>query len=312
MCSFLKTLERGYSNMFHYYGEIAALATALFWSLNSILFTFAGKRVGSLTVNYLRIWIALIILTVIHILFYNTPFPVEPESFRLFYLGISGIIGLVIGDGCLFEAYILIGPRLSMLLMLLVPIFSVFLGWIVLDEKLLLIEITAILITVVGIGWVIFDKNKNSVNKPPNYTRGVFLGIIAAACQAVGLLFSKIGMRGGFSAISANCIRMLSAAVLVLLVNLFLGKVRERLKGLKNKKACIEICSGAFVGPVLGIIFSLIAITNTHIGVASTLMSLCPVILLPISSFLFKEKIGFTAIFGTIIALLGASLLFFS
>ena len=297
--------------MEYYYGEIAALLTALFWSLNSVLFTFAGRRVGSITVNYVRIWIALIILTVLQFLFYHTPVPVNVEPIHLFYLGVSGIIGLVIGDGCLFEAYVLIGPRLAMLLMLLVPIFSTFLAWIVLDEKLLLLEIIAIIITVIGVGWVIFEKNNNPESKPPRYAWGIFLGIVAAAGQAVGLLLSKMGMQGGLPAISANHIRMASAAGLILFLSLLQGKLRERLKGLKNKRACIEICSGAFIGPVFGIVLSLVAITHTNIGVASTLMSLCPIILLPISRFLFKEQIGLGAIIGTFIALIGASLLFF-
>ena len=79
---------------------------------------------------------------------------------------------------------------------------------------------------------------------------------------------------------------------------------------MKDRKALLEIGAGALTGPVLGVTLSLVAIAHTHIGVASTLMSLTPVILLPVSYFLFKEKITSRAIVGTLVALLGVVLLF--
>ncbi|MCX6558551.1 MAG: EamA family transporter [Candidatus Aminicenantes bacterium] len=79
---------------------------------------------------------------------------------------------------------------------------------------------------------------------------------------------------------------------------------------LKDKKALLEITAGALTGPVLGVTLSLVAIAHTHIGVASTLMSLTPVFLLPVSHFLFKERITVRAVIGTMIALLGVVMLF--
>jgi len=58
------------------------------------------------------------------------------------------------------------------------------------------------------------------------------------------------------------------------------------------------------------LIASPVAIAHAHIGVASTLMSLTPVLLLPVSYFLFKEKITARAMIGTVVALLGVILLF--
>jgi drug/metabolite transporter (DMT)-like permease len=81
---------------------------------------------------------------------------------------------------------------------------------------------------------------------------------------------------------------------------------------MKDRAALLEITAGALTGPVLGVSLSLVAIAHAHIGVASTLMSLTPVILLPVSYFLFKEKITSRAILGTLVALLGVILLFLS
>ena len=67
---------------------------------------------------------------------------------------------------------------------------------------------------------------------------------------------------------------------------------------------------GSFFGPVFGVTASLFAIQHAEIGVASTLMALPPIIMLPISYFFYKEKLNWQAIVGTLVAIGGVSLLF--
>ena len=109
-------------------GEIAAVLTALCWSFNSILFSDAGKRIGSRSVNHLRLWGALVILILIHFFSFNRVIP-QVSAMGTGYLALSGIIGFFIGDAMLFEAYVLIGARMGMLMMTSVPIFSTLLAW---------------------------------------------------------------------------------------------------------------------------------------------------------------------------------------
>jgi drug/metabolite transporter (DMT)-like permease len=61
---------------------------------------------------------------------------------------------------------------------------------------------------------------------------------------------------------------------------------------------------------VLGITLSLIAIEHAKVGIASTLMATMPVIMLPISGFYFKEKFGWKAIVGAMVAVIGAAIIF--
>ncbi len=300
--------------MMGFYGEIAALLTAVCWSFNSVVFTQAGKRVGAVTVNALRLWIALPALVLLHWLLFGTPFPFAIEPGRLFYLGVSGVIGFVVGDGMLFESFLLIGPRLAMLMALLTPVFSSVLAWVLLGEALLPLEIVSILVTIAGIAWVVAEKaapaNALTAAPPRKHRLGILLAVGGALGQAVGLMFSRLGLAGGFSAISATHVRVSAAALVLVVLSLCQGKLHTHLAGMKDKKALLEIGAGALTGPVLGVSLSLVAIAHAHIGVASTLMSLTPVILLPVSHFLFKEKITSRAIVGTVIALLGVILLF--
>ena len=296
------------------YGEIAALLTSVCWAFNSVVFTRAGKRVGAVTVNYMRLWIAVPALLLIHWLLFATPFPFAIEPSRFLYLAISGLIGFVIGDTMLFESFLLIGPRLAMLLSLLVPVFSAILAWVLLGENLLVMEIVSILVTIGGIAWVVAEKRAPvdafASRESRKYRLGILLAVGGAAGQAVGLLFSKRGLVGGYSAISATLVRVSASALALAVLSLFRGKIHAHLAKMKDKKALLEITAGALTGPALGVVLSLVAIAHASIGVASTLMSLSPVILLPVSYFLFKEKITPRAIIGTMIALLGVVLIF--
>ena len=298
----------------HFYGEIAALLTSVCWAFNSVVFTRAGKRVGAVTVNYMRLWIAVPALLLIHWLLFATPFPFAIEPSRFLYLAVSGLIGFVIGDTMLFESFLLIGPRLAMLLSLLVPVFSAILAWVLLGEYLPVLEIVSILVTIGGIAWVVAEKRAPvdafASRDPQKYRLGILLAMGGALGQAVGLLFSKLGLAGGYSAISATLVRVSASALALAVLSLFQGKIHAHLVKMKDKKALLEITAGALTGPALGVVLSLVAIAHASIGVASTLMSLTPVILLPVSYFLFKEKITPRAIIGTLVALLGVVLLF--
>jgi drug/metabolite transporter (DMT)-like permease len=297
-----------------YYGELAALLVAVLWSFNSVLFTFIGKRVGASTVNHLRIWIAIVMMCALHMVMFGSVFPFELSGRSFFFLAISGIIGLSLGDSFLYRAYLLIGPRLALLVMLSAPVFSAFLAWITLGEVLIPIKIIGIIVTLGGIAWVVLERtgNQGEDKKPPKYLMGVMMGMLGAVGQAVGLLFSRMGMEGGISAISATHVRIACAGLVMAIIALARGKMQSHFEKIKDKKLFFGMVVGVLTGPVAGVILSLVAIAHTQIGAASAIMSICPVLLIPVSHFMFKEKITLKAVLGTIIALAGVALLFFN
>src|SRR5678816_2372960 len=117
-------------------GELAALGTSLCFSLSSILFTSSGRELGSILVNRTRLLLAILLVIVLHTILYGQPLPLDAGNERWFWLGLSGFVGLALGDSSLFQAFILIGPRLSMLMMALAPVMSVILAWVFLGEAL--------------------------------------------------------------------------------------------------------------------------------------------------------------------------------
>ncbi len=292
-----------------YAGESAALLTSACWALNSVCFTLAGRRVGSTSVNLVRLLMAWALLAILHLAVFGSLFPIHAGHARIGWLGASGLIGFALGDAVLFEAFLLIGARLAMLLMTLSPVFSALLAWVWLKQDLGPLKLLAMAVTLAGIAWVVWGDGDREPH--PHRVRGVLLGVGGALGQSVGLLFSLYGLSGGYSPLSANLIRV-SAGLLALLAYI---AVRRRLgpslEGLRDRPAAGLIALGAATGPVLGVILSLVAIARAPMGVAATLMSLAPVFLLPVAHWGFKEKVGVHAILGTALALAGAAALFF-
>jgi len=294
-----------------YLGEIAAVITSITYAVNSTLFTVAGRVVGSTVVNRVRLFAACLFLTSAHWIFLGSLWPVGADWDRWFWLGLSGIVGLVLGDAFLFQAFFWVGPRLSMLMMSLAPIIAAAVAWIFLGEALSMWQISGIMITLVGVGWVVMEKNKNQPPDKENYLKGILYGLGGAAGQGLGVVLAKLGLDGSFSPISANFIRMFTAMVVILAATLLQKEFKNTInKVITNPKALWSIIGGSFSGPFFGVSLSLFALQHTSIGVASTLMALPPIFLLPVEKFIFKEKMGWGAIAGTVVAIVGVGVLF--
>jgi len=294
-------------------GELAALATALCWTASSTFFTFGARQVGSVVVNRLRLLIAAVLLVVLHVLTLGSALPLDAEPERWLWLGLSGIIGLTFGDAFLFQAYLWIGPRLSMLMMSFVPVISTFLAWATLGEQLTALQWAGVGLTVGGIAAVVLERRNGGAASPHNYRRGLLFGMGAAVGQAVGLVLAKRGLGGDFPALSANVIRMVTAAAAMWAFTVARRQVGATLRRVRAAPRSLRpILGGTIFGPVIGVWLSLISIQWTHIGVASTLMALPPVFLLPIARLVFKESIGWLAVVGTLVAMAGVALLLLS
>jgi drug/metabolite transporter (DMT)-like permease len=286
-------------------GEIAALLTAVCWTTCAIFFEKAGRRVGSLSVNIVRIFLGVIFLGTTTLFTRGMFFPMDATLHNWVWLGISGVIGFFLGDLFLFKSYTMIGSRTSQLVMSLAPMFTAIIGWLFLAELLSWKSILGIVVSVSGIMIAVAGK-RLKLNISP---KGFWFALGGALGQATGLVLSKKGM-GDFDAIASTQIRAIFGLVCFVLLITFLKRWKQIFRSTKDVKSMKMISLGAIFGPFIGVSLSLYAVQHTSTGIAATLMALVPILIIAPSAIIFKEKITAQQIVGTLISISGASIFF--
>jgi drug/metabolite transporter (DMT)-like permease len=294
----------------NHYGELAALATAVFWTVTALSFEFASKRVGSLAVNLLRLLLAFLFLGAFNLVLRGKFLPVDANEFNWIWLGLSGLVGLVLGDYFLFRSYQIISSRIAMLIMTTVPPMTALIGWLFLGEKMLPLHVFGMFLTVGGIFLAIFSRPENGKKIRLSYpAKGILFALIGAIGQAGGLVLSKYGM-GDYNAFAASHIRIIIGLAGYALLVIFLGKGQLIRNAVKDRKGMRFILLGAFFGPFLGISFSLLSVKYTTTGIASTIMAIVPILIIPPSIVLFKQRFTWLEIAGAFISVAGVVLMF--
>ena len=286
-------------------GKIAALLVSVFWTASALFFEKAGHRVGSLSVNIIRLFLAILFLGTTSFFMRGLFFPVDANAYQWIWLGLSGIVGFFLGDLLLFQSYLVIGSRTSALIMSLAPMLTSIIGWFFLDEILSVKSIFGIIITTLGIAIAISNR-KMKLNIP---LKGFLLAFGGALGQAVGLILSKKGI-GDYNAIAATQIRAIFGFICFAIFITVLRKWNLVNTAVKDKHGLFNISLGAVFGPFIGVALALYSIQHTKTGIASALMALVPVFIIVPSAIMFKEKIKPQQIIGAVISIIGVSIFF--
>ncbi|HVS00845.1 MAG TPA: DMT family transporter [Thermoanaerobaculia bacterium] len=293
-------------------GQIAALCAAFCWAVTALASEAAGRRVGSLPLNLVRLPIAFAFLALAGWISRGVPLPVDASPHAWLWLTVSGLIGFSFGDLCLYRAYLLIGPRLSTLLMSLVPPLTALIGWAVLGETLSGRDLLGMALTMSGIAWAVLDRKPAApsgslpVHASP---AGLALGLGGALGQSCGLVLSKYGM-GGYSPFPSNQIRVVAGFVGFSLIVTALRMWPRVGMALRDGKALGFAALAAFFGPFIAVSLALVAIRATAAGVAASIMATTPIVIIPLVVLLRRERVGPGGVGGAVLAVAGVALLF--
>jgi len=298
-------------NLANYTGELAALATAVFWTITAMAFEVGSKNIGSLAVNMIRLVLAFIFLSIFNLVARGYLFPSDASTHAWVWLSVSGLVGFVFGDYFLFRAFAAISARIAMLIMTLVPPITAVIGWALLGESMTSLEITGMVLTMSGISMAIFSRGgENGKKIKLSYpVKGILFGLGGAIGQAVGLVLSKYGM-GDYHAFAATQIRIIAGLIGFAVIVIVLKKGYLIRNAFKSKPGMIGTGIGSVFGPFLGVSFSLLAVKYASTGVASTLMSIVPILIIPPAVLLFKQKISWLEVTGAFVSVAGVTLFF--
>ena len=112
-----------------YIGEVISLVVAVSWTATAIFADYASQRLGSLTLNLIRMGLSIVLLAGLLWISTGSPLPEFADAQTWMWLMLSGLVGYVFGDFCLFNSYIIFGSRYGQLLMTLAPPIAEITGW---------------------------------------------------------------------------------------------------------------------------------------------------------------------------------------
>lgn len=302
-----------------YIGELAALGTATCWVATALAFEAAGRRVGSLTVNLVRLVMAVGLLAAWSAAARGLPFPTDASAHAWLWLSVSGLVGFTFGDLCLFRAFVVLGSRLSSLMMALAPPLAALVGWLLLGEVLSPRDGVGMALTVGGVAWAIAERGRVAGDGSETGAagrrlaarqrwQGVALGLGGALGQAGGLVLSKLGM-GDYDPFAATQIRVLAGTAGYFALFTLLGWWRRLPTAIADRRAMRFTAVGAFFGPFLGVSLSLVSVQRIQAGVAASLMATTPVLIIPVVVWLGRERVGRGGVLGALTAVAGVALL---
>lgn len=306
-----------------YFGETISLAVAISWTITALFAEIASKRIGSLQLNVIRMALSLVMLGAVLWIFTGHPFPTYADGKAWFWLSLSGFVGYVLGDYCLFNSYILIGSRFGQLFMTLAPPAAAIFAWLILGETLSPQAIAGMIVTLTGIGISVLNRGKRHRIGLKLPIKGVLFGIGAGMGQGIGLVLSKVGMNQYEQAIpsdipmlsemipfAATFIRALTGALGFLLIMGYRKQFSTLLTATHDRKGMTASLWATITGPFIGVSLSLMAVRYTEAGIASTLMALTPILIIWPAYLIFGQKVTVKEVIGAIISVAGVSLFF--
>jgi len=319
------------------YGEAMAVLAALIFAWTSIFFTTAGQRLGVTTVNLLRLPIAALCLGITHLLVTGRLVPEHLDLAAAGWIGLSGVVGLAVGDSALFRSFTLIGPRRGMMMMAAAPLFTVVVAWFLLDESLGAVTLLGMAAIIGGVLLAVGGKDPGGgrFRGLPRAVlrRGFLLALVGAAGQGLGSAFAKLGMIGGGAGagidagagadavaadavvtgvdpLGATLVRMTAAALVYWLAVLPRHRLTDLLRPLRDRQGAVALAVAIFMGPYVSVWISLVAIKHASAGVAQALLGLVPIFVIGPAWLVYRDRPSPLSLVGVAVAVGGSVLLF--
>lgn len=290
---------------FELLGGLAALGSAAAWALSSILFRRLGEDASPSGMNLGKCLIGSLAFGIIILITGMEPVPAG--DFVL--LGLSGLLGIALGDTLFFTALMSLGPRLAMLLGALGPVCAVIMAVVFLGERPSPQAWAGIAVTIAGVNWVLWESVPRVPGERGQKLAGIKFGVLSIFCNAAGIILAKAGV-SSVSALEGTFIRFLWGMAGLLLAGAFSGRLRNWLAPFGGRRTMKLLLSAVLVAVFGGFWLFLVALKHIDASIAVVLNETAPLFVLPLAFFMLKEKISLRSAAGAAIAVGGVALLF--
>lgn len=302
-------------------GYLLAFFAMFASSLSNFPFTDAARRWGSVALNHYRLLVAFILLTVLCITIGKLSLAdlfAGPSLNQYLYVGTSGILGLIVGDYFGFYAMAILGARVSSIFNTIAPIATLSFGFLLLNETISWIGIAGILVSVAGVIWFLIG-GKAEEDSPPSLKhgtvrKGILFGTLAGLCQGFHLVISKKGLNDTSYALSplhATWIRIFAATAVYFLFTFSRGRLKKDVFVIvrDGKDIMGKVTFATLWGLILSIVLVMWSVTLCKAAVVQTIISLIPIVVVPMSFVLYKEKLTFKTMIAAVVSVSGVFIL---
>ncbi|MGD8566965.1 MAG: DMT family transporter [Gammaproteobacteria bacterium] len=287
-------------------GGLAALSSAFCWAVSAVLFQQLGEHVSALAMNLFKGIVAVICIGVILV-----PTGLAQMSHDAFLLlALSGLVGICLGDTLFFLTINRLGSRLTLLMGSLIPVATALIAVLVLGERIGLPAASGLLLTIVGVSYVLWERSPVKAEFT-QWRLGVFLGLLFVLANALGIIFTKVGVKD-VPALDATFIRTVWAVLGLFSWAVLTRSVAKCIEPVTSPRLRNRLLAASVIGAFLGTWLSVAALKYTHAAVAVTLNSTSPLFVLPLAMVVLKEQITWRAVSGAFVAIMGITVYFFS
>lgn len=226
----------------------------------------------------------------------------------------SGLAGVGVGDVLAYTAFVELGPRRAVQLMALAPLWAFLLAWGFLGEAVAPVRIAGAALVLSASALAVWIERRTHVGstEPGRVTaRGVASAIGAAFLLGVGATLTRLGYRADptMHPFVVATLRVGSATALLWLVPFVRGGYGPVFRSLADRPGMLRVAIGTLFGPYLGMLTFVGGLKYIEAGLATTLVSLSPLFIIPISAVRHRARIGLPAVAAALLAVAGVALI---
>ncbi|MDL2210782.1 DMT family transporter [Desulfovibrio sp. OttesenSCG-928-O18] len=293
-------------------GEIAGLLTALGWAGSCQVHTMASRILGGLGMTVARQ--PLLLSAILIVVFATGTDITTPASSLLFLIG-SGFLAMVLTDPLLYSASVMVGPRIALLVQSLSACLTAIFGYVLMGEALNLMGWLGILTASCGVAFVLMEGGLQVGTGIGGLSRGQLIkgvswAFLSAVSMAGSFLLLKQGMREGMQPMWAAFVRMGSGGLILWSIMLLRGQLFGMLRRAWTSWSIMRLLLFGCAVSTIGNCLVPVAMKYTQAGIAATLVSLQPIMIIIITSVMDRKLPTLRAVIGTVIAFSGTAMIF--
>lgn len=286
------------------FGDICAVASALFWSVAVILMRVSGLKVPPLPLTFFKIWVAVLLLMGT-LLWERSPWVLDLTSQDYLRLVVSAVLGITLADTMIASALNRLGASLQALADCVYSPVIALVGLVMFGEHLSAWEMVGGALVVSGV--FVGATRTVEIKKPNDLWIGILLAAGAHIIMAVGILMVRDLFRE-HSLVWVSTFRFVVAGVVMLFWGALGGrkKLRHLFLGFRTRETWKFMIPMSILGPFLATLFWVAGFKHLNAGRAAIFNQLSTVFIVILAYLILKEKFTVRKIAGVLLAIAGS------